>query len=88
MSLNNCFRSWLRSQAAYTKLQLIVIKCLCSDIQAMKQADAVKCAQVKWKELVAESEDQYVAAPKNAAEHLKRNRMKWIDSFFRVQLIL
>ena len=48
--------------------------------QMMKQVDAVKCAEVEWKERVAESEDQYVAVP---AEHLKFNRprMKRIDSF-------
>ena len=49
----------------------------------MKWAGVVKCAQV-----VAESKDQYVAALKKATEHLKRNRMKRINSFFNVQLIL
>ena len=51
--------------------------------QMIKRADVVKYAQVEWKEWVAESEDQYVAAPRKAAEHLKCNRMKWIDSFLR-----
>ena len=51
--------------------------------QTMKQADAVKCAQVEWKEWVAESKDQYVAALRKAAEHLKHNRMKQIKSFVR-----
>ena len=49
--------------------------------QTMKWADVVKCAQVEWKEQVVESEDQYVAALRKAAEHLKHNRMKRIDSF-------
>ena len=51
--------------------------------QTMKQANAVKCAQVEWKERVAESKDQYVSALRKAAEHLKCNRMKWIHSFVR-----
>ena len=42
---------------------------------------AMKCAQVEWKEQVAESEDQYVAALRTMAEHLKHNKMKRINSF-------
>ena len=51
--------------------------------QTMKWVDAVKCAQVEWKERVLESEDQYIPALRKAAEHLKHNRMKRINSFLR-----
>ena len=51
--------------------------------QTMKWVDAVKSAQVEWKERVLESKDQYIAALRKAAEHLKHNRMKWINSFLR-----
>ena len=36
--------------------------------QTMKRADAVKCTQVEWKDQVAESKDQYVAAVRKAAD--------------------
>ena len=49
--------------------------------QTMKWVDAVKCAQVEWKERVLESKDQYIAALRKAVEHLKHNRMKRINSF-------
>ena len=49
--------------------------------QTMKWTDVVKCVQVEWKERIAENEDQYVAALRKAVEHLKRNRMKRINSF-------
>ena len=53
----------------------------------MKRADAVKGAQVEWKERAFDSEEHYVAALKKAAQHLKRNRTRCIDSFFKVQYI-
>jgi len=51
----------------------------------MKRADAVKRAQVEWKERVVDSKEHYVAALKKAAQHLKRNRTRRIDSFFKVK---
>ena len=53
----------------------------------MKQMDAVKCAQAKWKQQVVASREQYIAALKKTAEHLKRNRTMQIDSFFKVQVM-
>ena len=55
--------------------------------QTMKRADAVKCAQAEWKQRVVDSKEQYVAAMRKAAEHLKRNRIRRIDSFLKVQFI-
>ena len=49
--------------------------------QTMKRADAVRCAQAEWKQRVMDSKEQYVAAMSKAAEHLKRNRIRRIDSF-------
>ena len=53
----------------------------------MQRADAVKRMQVEWKERVFDSEEHYVAALKKAAQHLKRNGTRCIDSFFKVQYI-
>ena len=44
-------------------------------------------AQAEWKERVADSEEQYNAALKEAAERLKRIKMGRIDSFFKIQFI-
>jgi len=50
----------------------------------MKRADAVKHMKVEWKErVVVNSKEHYVAALKKAAQHLKRNRTRRIDSFLR-----
>ena len=55
--------------------------------QTMKRADAVRCTQAEWKQQVMDSKEQYVAAMRKAAEHLKRNRIRRIDSFLKVQFI-
>ena len=50
----------------------------------MKQADAVRSAQVEWKTRVADSDEKYAAAPRKAKEQLKRNRMRRIDLYFTI----
>jgi len=52
----------------------------------MKRADAVRCAQAEWKERVVTNEEQYTTALQEAAEYLKRNRTRQIDSFFKVRI--
>ena len=53
--------------------------------QKMKRAEAVRCAQAEWKERVVTNEEQYTAALQEAAEYLKRNRTRRIDSYFKVR---
>ena len=55
--------------------------------QKMNRADAVRCAQAEWKERVLTNEEQYIAALQEAAEYLKRNRTRRIDSFFKVRFM-
>jgi len=55
--------------------------------QKMNRADAVRCAQAEWKERVVTNEEQYTAALQEAAEYLKRNRTRRIDSFFKVRFM-
>ena len=53
----------------------------------MKQADAVRCAQVEWKQWIVDNEEQYVAALRKVAEHLKRNRMRRIEEKINIKTL-
>ena len=52
--------------------------------KTMKREDAVRSAQVEWKTQVSDSEEKYTAALGKAEEQLKRNKMRRIDSYFKV----
>ena len=55
--------------------------------QTMKRADAVRCVQAVWKQWVVDNKEQYVKEMRKAAEYLKCNGIRWIDSFLKIQFI-
>ena len=87
VSLNNCFGSWQHSQAAYTRLQLIIIDIFVNAYVLTKPDDETgRCGELcssGMEGVGCGKQRPVVTALRKALEHLKRNRMKWIDSFLR-----
>ena len=53
----------------------------------MKRADAVRNAQVDWKQRASLSDEEYCATMEQAKVKLNKLKTKPIESFFRVQVI-
>ena len=55
--------------------------------KTMKREDGVRSARIGWKTHASDSNEKYTAALGKVEEQLKRNKMRQIDSYFKVQYI-